>query len=199
MARIIWEGNQDWDKEHPGGEPPLNAHKIERPDDILKASTPYGILPAALCFLCVFLKRGASSEYLFDLRFIPISFLLGALLIPVHEFLHAVCYPDDATVYTGICLKKIAAYAVSYHPISRTRFIIMSLAPMILGIIPLIVFLIVPFSCRAVVTLCSVPMFMGLISPSPDYMDVLLVLKQVPRGATIQAAKDGMYWFDGKE
>lgn len=196
MSRIIWEGHQEWDKEYPEGVSPLNAHKIKRPIDILKASVPYGIIPMLLCFACVLYKRSNASEIIFDFRFMPLSLVLGFLLMPVHEFLHAICYPANAKVYIGICLKKIAAYAISFCPISKARFIVVSLTPALLGIIPLLVFILTPISCKVVLTLCLVPMFMGMISPSPDYMDVLHVLRQVPDGAMIRAANDGLYWFE---
>ncbi len=195
MAKIIWEGNQPWDKEYPEGRVPPKGTKLKRADDILKASLPYGILPMILCFACIFIKREASDGFLFDLRFIPVSFLLGFALIPVHELLHAVCYPKDATVYVGVCLKKVAAYAVSFYPISKGRYILMSLAPVLLGIVPLIAFLVCPIREKALLTLCIVPAFMGMISPSPDYMDVISIIGQVPNGALIQASNDGLYWI----
>ena len=173
MAKIMWEGNQEWDKAFPEVTIPSKAKKLEMPSDILKASLPYGILPMLLCFACVFCKRTISSEFLFDLRFMPLSLLIGFLLIPLHEFLHAICYPSDAIVYIGVSLKKLAAYAISFYPISKVRFIMMSLMPV----------------------LSMAPMFMGMISPSPDYMIVILVLKHVPNGTMIQAANDGLYWF----
>ena len=43
--------------------------------------------------------------------------------------------------------------------------------------------------------ICLVPMFMGLISPAPDYMDVILLLRNVPKGAVVQPAKDGLVWY----
>lgn len=195
MAKIIWEGNQEWDKVFPEVPVPEKAKKLEMPSDILKASLPYGIIPMLLCYACVFYKRNISSEFLFDLCFMPLSLLIGFLLIPVHEFLHAICYPSDAIVYIGVSLKKVAAYATSFYPISKARYIMMSLLPMLLGIIPMLVFVLVPVSYKLVLTLSVAPMFMGMISPSPDYMDVVLVLKQVPNGTKIQAANDGLYWF----
>lgn len=57
MVKIIWEGNQDWDKEYPEGRPPENARKLQRPADVLKASVPYGIIPMLICFSCVFYKK----------------------------------------------------------------------------------------------------------------------------------------------
>ena len=124
MAKIIWEGNQDWEKNFPDGKVPENAVKLKRPNDILRASLPYGIIPLLICFACIFYKRNMSDEFIFDLR-----------------FLHAVCYPKNAKVYIGVCIKKVAAYAISFYPISKSQFIIMSLAPMLLGIMPLIVLL----------------------------------------------------------
>lgn len=195
MAKIMWEGNQEWDKAFPEVTIPSKAKKLEMPSDILKASLPYGILPMLLCFTCVFCKRTISSEFLFDLRFMPLSLLIGFLLIPLHEFLHAICYPSDAIVYIGVSLKKLAAYAISFYPISKVRFIMMSLMPVLLGIIPMLVFILAPASQSILLTLSMAPMFMGMISPSPDYMIVILVLKHVPNGTMIQAANDGLYWF----
>lgn len=195
MANIIWEGNQPWGKGHPDIPLPKGAVKIERADNLLSASLPYGIIPMILCFVAVFIKKSAGAEFLFDLRFMPIGFLIGFLLIPVHEFLHAVCYPKGVTVYVGICLKKVAAYAISFYPISKCRYIIMSLAPALLGIIPLCIFMICPLKWKALSTVCVVPSFMGLISPSPDYMDVFQIIRQVPNGAKIQATNEGLFWF----
>lgn len=44
-------------------------------------------------------------------------------------------------------------------------------------------------------TLFLIPMFMGMITPSPDYMDVYLVLRQVPKGAFIQPTEKGYVWY----
>jgi hypothetical protein len=55
----------------------------------------------------------------------------------------------------------------------------MSLAPVLLGLIPFAVFLIAP-PCSAVSGLCIPRRIIGLLSPMPDYMDVRLIL---PPGA----------------
>ncbi len=192
---IKWEGNQPWGKEYEELPIPEGAVKLKRPDDIIKASLPYGILPMLICMSAVFFKAKTSGAFIFYLRFIPVSFLLGFFLLPVHEYLHAVCYPKEATVYVGISLKKFAAFAVSFYPISRNRFIIMSLLPVILGIAPLLIFIICPLEWKPVLTICVAPIFMGFISPSPDYMDVILVLRQVPEGAVIQGSNEGLFWY----
>ena len=35
--------------------------------------------------------------------------------MPVHELLHAICYCEGQTLYIGISLKKIAAFAVCHE------------------------------------------------------------------------------------
>ena len=31
--------------------------------------------------------------------------------------------------------------------------------------------------------------------PSPDYMDVIILLRKVPKGAMIQATENGLVWY----
>lgn len=197
MSKIIWEGNQEWNKEFKDEPIPANATKIGRADDIVKASIPYMILPCIICCFVVFRKRIIADTFLFDLRFIPISVIVSFLVgIPIHEYLHAVCYPSEAVVYVGVCLKKLRAYAVSFYPITKARFIVMSLAPTIPGIITLFIFIVAPVEARIVNTICMFPMYMSLLSPAPDYMDIISVIKQVPKGAKIQASNHGLFWFN---
>ncbi len=196
MAKIIWEGNQEWNKYFPEEQLPQNAVKIKRPENILTASLPYGIIPMIICFATVFVKTRIYREFLFSIRFMPLAFVIGFIFaLPLHELLHALCYPKEATVYTGVCMKKIAAYAVSFYPIGKIRYIVMSLAPVILGIIPLLIYIFCPPELKVLQTVCIVPSFMGLISPSPDYMDVIAIITQVPKGAKIQASNQGLFWF----
>ncbi len=75
--------------------------------------------------------------------YVPFGIILGLLLLPVHEVLHGVCYKKGQKVYIGICL-KVCCFAVCHEPISKRRFVIMSLMPMLLGIIPLAIFLLSP-------------------------------------------------------
>ena len=66
----------------------------------------------------------------------PLSFIIGFFVaMPLHEFLHAISYPKGAKVYIGVSLKQLRAYAASSAALSRGRYIMMSLAPLIPGII----------------------------------------------------------------
>lgn len=115
--------------------------------------------------------------------------------MPLHEFLHAIIYPKGAKVYIGVSLKQLRAYAASSAALSRERYIMMSLAPLIPGIVLLTVFLVCPITMKWLMTICMVSSIMGLISPAPNYMDVLIILQKVPKGAMIQVTENGLVWY----
>lgn len=194
MPQIIWCGNQSWDTDFPEGALPDNAKRIERPDNIFRNSIPYGILPLIFSYGIIAIKWFVIGERTINPLYIPIGILFGLLLMPVHEFLHAVCYRNGQKVYIGICIKKVAAFAVCHEPISKCRFLIMSLVPTLLGIIPLTVFFLLP--PNALVSGICIPLgIIGMLSPMPDYMDVHIICRQVPRGSFIQTQNDGFYWY----
>lgn len=136
MPKIIWCGNKSWDTDFPENTLPNNAKRIERPDNIFKSSLLYGILPLIFSYAIICIKWFMIGEKAMNPIYVPFGIILGLLLLPVHEVLHGVCYKKGQKVYIGICLKKFAAFAVCHEPISKRRFVIMSLMPMLLGIIP---------------------------------------------------------------
>lgn len=200
MPKIIWEGNRrEWNAPHTGEPLHEGAQKLKMSENVFRDSLPYGIPAMLICFLAVFLKTYIYREFLFAPQYFLPAFIFGFLFaLPLHELMHAVCYPKGAVVWVGLCLRKIAAYAVSFCPISRRRYIVMSLAPTLLGIVPLIVFILSPPEWKPLMTLCIVPAFMGMISPSPDYMDVIAVLRQTDKNDMLQAANDGLYRYPVK-
>lgn len=194
MPQIIWCGNLKWDSDFPEKPLPENAVKLKRTTDIFTGSLRYGAAAFFICLLIIYIKWHWLGTKTVDPLLVPLGIIIGFLLMPVHELLHAVCFCEGQTVYIGISLEKFAAFAVCHEKISRSRYIVMSLMPVLLGIIPLAVFVIAPPS--AVLSAICIPAgIMGMLSPMPDYMDVHLVLKQVPKGAYVQSQNDGLYWF----
>jgi hypothetical protein len=197
MPKIVWEGNQKaWGLPHSGEPLHPNAVRIKTSEQPFKDSLPYGIPPMLICFLTVFLKAFLNRESPIDPRFLLPAMVIGlTVALPLHELMHAICYPAQAVVWVGLCLRKAAAYAISFCPLTRRRYVIMSLAPALLGIVPLTAFIFLPVSCKPLLTFCMVSAFTGLISPCPDYMDVIAVLWQTEPEDMIQAANDGLYQF----
>ncbi len=198
MPNIIWEGNKrEFSTDHECPVISEKAVKLREADGFIGKALPYGIAPMMICMLAVFLKAFLNNQPPIEPIFMIPAMLLGFIVaLPLHELMHAVCYPKQATVWVGLCLRKLAAYAISYHPLTKKRFIVMSLAPSLLGIGFLVIFIITPISMKPVLTISIISAFMGLISPAPDYMDIISVLRNAPDGALIQDTKDGLYYYE---
>lgn len=194
---IIWEGNKkEFGTSHQSPPVPQNAVKIRDAEGFIGKALPFGIAPMVLCMFTVFLKAFINKEPPISPIFLIPAFLLGFIVaLPLHEFAHAVCYPKEATVWVGLCVRKMQAYAISYYPLTKGRFIGISLAPAVLGIIPLIGVIFIPITMKPLLTICIVSAFMGLISPAPDYMDVISVLRKAPKCAVICDSQDGLYVY----
>lgn len=194
---IVWEGNKkEFGTEHQSPPVPQNAIKLRDSEGFIGKSVPLMIAPMILCVSAMILKAYINRESPITPLFLFPAFLIGFIIaLPLHELAHAVCYPKEATVWVGLCIRKVAAYAISYYPLTKRRFVIMSLAPAVLGIIPLIVFICFPMTMKPLLTICFVSALFGLVSPAPDYMDIICVLRKAPRGAVICDSTDGLYAY----
>lgn len=181
--------------EYQHGNLPLNAIKLKTPttDDIQKKSFPVAAVLCVIMFISMFCKMWISRTPITKPVFIIIGVTSGIALLLVHEFLHAVVYPENAVVTIGKLKNKLIFVALASYPLKRSRFVIMSLLPFILGIVPLTVFL------------CSSPEFaalngimfgmacIGMVSPYPDVYNVGIVLKQAEKDDSIMFYNDEMY------
>lgn len=197
MAKIVWEGNRkEFGTSHQSPPVPQHAIKIRDGEGLMKRAIPFGIFPMMICMAAVVVKAYLNQEPPVSPVYLLPAFAIGWFIaLPLHELAHVVCYPKEAVVWVGLCIRKMAAYAISYYPLTRSRFIVMSLAPAVLGIIPLIGFFLIPITMKPLLTICMVSAFMGLISPAPDYMDILSVLKKAPPHALICDSQDGLYAY----
>ena len=201
MAKIVWEGNKkEFGTSHQSPPVPQNAVKLRDGEGLLKRAIPFGIFPMVICYAAMVTKAYLNKEPPVSPAYLLPAIAIGLIVaLPLHELTHAVCYPKEATVWVGLCFRKMAAYAISYHPLTKSRFIVMSLAPAVWGIVPLIGFFLLPITMKPLLTICMVSAFMGLISPAPDYMDVVSVLKKAPPRALIRDSQDGLYAYLSKE
>lgn len=172
---------------------PKNAKILNIPENNMKVSLIFAIPFIIICFGLIFVKKNMMNDFPMIRHIIPIGIILGILCCFFHELLHAIPQSKRAKVYIGFIPSKFMFYMKCKEPLSKRRFILMSLLPVILGIIPLIIFM---FSNNQAINSIMWPMAMiGLVSPSPDYLNVYYVLKEVPKGAYIQDAEEGMCWF----
>lgn len=194
MAKIIFKGiTRVDDPIFAVLEPkPANSNHIAIPENFMTVSLIFALPLMALSIALIFVKRQLLNDFPMVRSAIPIGIALGILCCFVHEFLHAVVQPKYAVAYIGLIPAKFMFYMKCSAPISRGRFILMSLLPVILGIVPMIIFIV---SKNQVLNSIMWPMGMiGLISPSPDYLNVYTILRTVPKNAVIQDDEDGLCW-----
>jgi hypothetical protein len=172
---------------------PKNAKILNIPKNNMLVSLIFAIPFIILCFFLIFVKKNIMNDFPMIRHFIPIGIILGILCCFIHELLHAIPQPKGAKVYIGFIPSKFMFYMKCKEPLTKKRFMLMELLPIILGIVPLIIFMI---SNNQILNSIMWPMAMiGLVSPSPDYLNVYCVLKQVPKGAYIQDDINEMCWF----
>lgn len=172
---------------------PQNAKILNIPENNMLVSLIFAIPFMIICFGILFIKKKMMNDFPMNRHLIPIGIIFGIMCCFIHELLHAILQPKDSKIYIGFIPSKFMFYMKCKEPLAKRRFILMSLVPIILGIVPLIIFMI---SHNQILNSIMWPMAMiGLVSPSPDYLNVYCVLKQVKKGAYIQDDLEGMCWF----
>lgn len=199
MPKIIWKGIINSEKDFPAADIPKNAKKIDVEEDMKKMqmkALPFIIPSVLICFICMFTKTFIASERVINVIFLFIGVIIGFLLIIIHELLHAVAFPKNATVYIGIMPESLTAVAVSSSPVKRNRFIFLSILPIILGLIPLVIFCFSRNDLKELNGILFGMAIMGMTSVYPDIYNIFNILKAVPKNATIQNNKNETYYFE---
>lgn len=199
MPKIVWKGIIKSEDDFPAADIPVGAEKLDVEEDMKKMqikALPFAIPSFIILFTCMLLKTLLSGEKVFHIGFLFIGVVIGLLLLIVHELLHAVAFPKNATVYIGFMPKSFAAVALSSSPIKRNRFIFSSILPIILGIIPLTVFCFGSIYLKELNGLTFGMAIMGMLSVYPDLYNIFKVLKVVPRNAVIQNDKNSTYYYE---
>ena len=120
-----------------------------------------------------------------------ISFLLVIALVSVltllHEVIHALFYPASSEKGIWKAKEHGAYFVYCEDEITKTRFIVMCLAPMfILGIIPFVTWLLLPSIIPMPYNIAVAFIFILMtIVAMGDVANVYHVLKEVPKNSTI--------------
>jgi len=183
-------------KEFQRGDLPQNAFRIDTASSInetLKRAFPIAAALCAVLFVTMFVKTFVNHVVVVNPLAVIGGVLAGFLLLAVHEWLHAVVYPKGAEVTIGKLKGKLVFVALASYPMTRARFILMSLLPFVLGIFPLAVFIVSPAENRVLNGFMFGMAGMGMVSPYLDVYNVLAVLKQSKRGDRIMFYEDDLY------
>ncbi|MDE7295174.1 MAG: DUF3267 domain-containing protein [Oscillospiraceae bacterium] len=124
---------------------------------------------------------------------IAVAFLLNYLL----NFIHSILFPikSEKTIWNAT---KGAYFIYCNAKISKSRFIVISLAPMIiLGIIPFIIWVFTANKMEFTISLAYVILtWIMIISAMGDLANVYNTIKQVPRNAKVFNYGLQSYWIN---
>ncbi len=152
-------------------------------------------LPLAVIFAAMLGKTLSSGQVVVSPLWVAAGVCAGFPALLLHELLHAMPYPRDAVVTIGIYPKALAAVALVSYPLSRGRFVLMCLLPLVLGVVPMGLFLLAPADWLGVNGFLFGFGVMGLVSPYPDIYNVYQVLWHTPKGCQVQFWGDGLYYY----
>lgn len=182
--------------EYQCGKLPATAQRLDAPattEEMMRKSAPIAVILCAVMSLIMCMKAFASKSMVVFLPAVLGGFFLGFLFLIIHEWLHAIVYPGKAAVTIGKLKGRLVFVALASFPLKRSRFIVMCLLPFLLGVIPLILFVLSSPRNTIFNGLLFGMACMGMISPYPDVYHVILVLQQSKNTDKIMFYGDGLY------
>jgi len=210
--KLVYKGIYNNEEQLPRGELPQNAVKFNEAgslDELTKAIIPLTILLISIVGVAVLvsflihgtLPFGIPSEANFPNIVIDVTRGIGiavviffATMVP-HELLHAVAFGKGHVVEMFIAPKQMAMFVLSTSPMTKRRFIFLSLFPnIVLAWIPLIVLVVLSPGGMTGNVLLWYCLF-AMTSGAGDYMNVYNTIRQMPKGSMHQLHGFNSYWF----
>jgi hypothetical protein len=138
----------------------------------------------------------AAVMNLFNTIVIDLRFLVAfALIIPIHEILHAAVFPERLSskrVMLGFWPKAFVFFAHYDGEVTRNRFIVVLVTPFfVLSVLPLMLLKLFGIQNQDFVFLCCA---INAFCSSGDLLGVCLILFQVPRKAKMRNQSFHSYW-----
>ena len=198
--KLVYKGKFKGIDYLPLGELPPKAVKFEEPETmeklavkVIKFTVPALVLAALIIIGSRFLHGSFNFNFIFVPFFIGVCISIPGLLL--HELLHAVCFGKGVEVELYIALKDGFLFVVSTHPITKMRFIFLSLFPnVVLGWLPFIIWAALPYG-EMYSNILFVFSAIHILGGGGDYMNTYNALRQMPKGSMQQLSGFNSYWF----
>lgn len=196
--KLVWKGIYKNQGQLPVGKLPAHAVKFKEPESMVKLNivSAVFVIPVILIIglaglFKTFIIGSVPEITIFNLW----GVLLALLMVIPHEFLHAVVFPRGSEVELWFMPGFVGAFIVSTAPISKARFIFLSLLPnIVFGFIPLLIWTFLPQDLAITNIVCSFA-FISLLFGAGDYLNVWNATFQMPRGSMQQLSGMNSYWF----
>lgn len=185
--KLVWKGIYKGEEQLPKGELPPNAVPFKEPKtpaELSLKATVWVLPVVVLALLLVYIKSLFTGVWALPLSLWGV--LLAFVAVLPNELLHAVCFPRDAVVEMYASPKNLMAFVHTTYPVSKRRFIGLSLLPMM-------AWLAVPDGAWGAILytfgLCSLALGVG------DFLNAFNAARQMPKGALTQLSGFHSYWF----
>lgn len=191
--KIRWKGKLTEANPLPTVEVPKNATEFFKPKKMFEYCI--AAIPIAVFFLfCVYIKSHFIVKVRMNLLGKIIGLLLAILLVGIHELLHAICFPAEATV--EIYWNNYGLGTTSCSPMSKKRFIIMAILPsLVLGFIPLILWTFIPIQNITLNTIWCFSAAASLGAGTVDFCSAITVIIKMPKGTMMQISGSKIYYY----
>lgn len=200
--QLIYKGQYKDESQLPLGTLPENAVPFKEPKDLSQTNL-YAcivIIPVliivGLFILISYSSLGSQNLSHFSLGFSSLlGFIMFYIALPIHELLHAICFGKDAEVEFYYSLKDLALFVVSTQPITKRRFIFLSLLPnIVLAWIPFLLWVFIPMN-DFVSNFLFVMSLLLIISGVGDYLNAFNAIRQMPKGTMQQLSGFHSFWY----
>lgn len=182
--------------EYQRGPLPSGAIRLDMPasmDEMMKKASPIAVALCLFMPVSLFCKAWQSHAMVVFPPAILAGLLIGPALLIGHEWLHAIVYPKEAAVTLGRLKGKMVFVALASYPLKRRRFVLMSLLPFLLGLLPLAAFFLSPADNTVLNGALFGMACIGMVSPYPDVYNVILAMRQTRREDALLFAGDDLY------
>lgn len=147
----------------------------------------------ALAYFSIQIRLSSVEGVLFARSALFAGIGLAIVFLPLHELIHAALCPCEATIFvyfTGVGISLIPTCKIN-----KVRYIVMALMPtLLLGIIPLAIWLVFPFS--AVISSLLFAFSIGSLSMClGDVYNAILAIGKMPRGSALVTSGTSCYYF----
>jgi len=197
--KIVWKGKFTDMQQLPVGDLPANAVKFKEPEtlpELGRAASKFLIPVVIIILFAAYIKIRLGGSVHFPDAFNIWGILLALLMIIPHELLHAIAFPRHAEVQVWHSLRNGMAFVTSTCPMTKARFIFLSLLPnIIFGFLPLLIWILLPaeFSQTAEILLSFATL--SLVMGVGDFLNVYNAITQVPNHAMVQLSGFHSYWY----
>ena len=154
-----------------------------------------------IMFLTILKIQSMEGHIVFNLKTIFViaaAFLVNYILKFIHEYIHAILYPLKSKKTIWKYTSNGACFLYCNTKISKLRFIVISLAPMILlGIIPFVIWLFIADKIDLTISVVYVIMtWIMVFFAMGDLANVYNTIRQVPKNAKVFNYGLHSYWIN---